>query len=73
MTKKEKLWQKAKNSPENLTFDEFETLLKKEVIVYGIHRVANLYQFNLVKMEKQNSIKFSSSLNIKREISNDFK
>jgi predicted RNA binding protein YcfA (HicA-like mRNA interferase family) len=27
MTKKEKLWQKANNSPENLTFDEFETLL----------------------------------------------
>lgn len=29
MTKKEKLWQKAKNNPENLTFDEFETLLSQ--------------------------------------------
>ena len=27
MTKREKLWQKAKESPQNLTFDEFETLL----------------------------------------------
>jgi predicted RNA binding protein YcfA (HicA-like mRNA interferase family) len=27
MGKKEKLWQKAKNSPQNLTFSEFETLL----------------------------------------------
>ncbi len=27
MSKKDKLWQKAKNSPENLIFDEFETLL----------------------------------------------
>jgi len=30
MIKKEKLWQKAKNSPENLTFDEFETLLTQK-------------------------------------------
>ncbi len=28
MTKKEKLWKKAQQSPQNLTFDEFETLLK---------------------------------------------
>ena len=27
MTKKEKLWKKAQKSPQNLTFDEFETLL----------------------------------------------
>ncbi|NEP76575.1 type II toxin-antitoxin system HicA family toxin [Okeania sp. SIO2G5] len=29
MTKREKLWKKAKESPQNLTFDEFETLLKQ--------------------------------------------
>lgn len=29
MTKREKLWQKAINSPQNLTFDEFETLLRQ--------------------------------------------
>jgi len=29
MTKREKLWQKAKESPQNLTFDEFETLLRQ--------------------------------------------
>ena len=29
MTKREKLWRKAKESPQNLTFDEFETLLKQ--------------------------------------------
>jgi predicted RNA binding protein YcfA (HicA-like mRNA interferase family) len=29
MTKKEKLWQKAKESPQNLTFDEFETLMEQ--------------------------------------------
>ncbi len=27
MTKKEKLWQKANNSPQNLTFKEFEIFL----------------------------------------------
>ena len=27
MTKKEKLWKKARENPQNLTFDEFETLL----------------------------------------------
>lgn len=29
MTKREKLWKKATESPQNLTFDEFETLLKQ--------------------------------------------
>lgn len=29
MTKKDKLWQKAKFNAENLTFAEFETLLKQ--------------------------------------------
>ena len=29
MTKREKLWKKAKASPQNLTFDEFETLLRQ--------------------------------------------
>jgi predicted RNA binding protein YcfA (HicA-like mRNA interferase family) len=29
MTKREKLWQKAKDSPENLTFEELETLLSQ--------------------------------------------
>ena len=29
MVKKEKLWQKAQKSPQNLTFDEFETLLRQ--------------------------------------------
>ena len=29
MTKREKLWQKAINNPQNLTFDEFETLLRQ--------------------------------------------
>ncbi|MEL6930469.1 MAG: type II toxin-antitoxin system HicA family toxin [Cyanobacteria bacterium J06600_6] len=29
MTKKEKLWRKALNSPQNLTFKEFETLLEQ--------------------------------------------
>jgi predicted RNA binding protein YcfA (HicA-like mRNA interferase family) len=27
MTKREKLWKKAQDNPQNLTFDEFETLL----------------------------------------------
>ena len=27
MTKREKLWQKAEENPQNLTFDEFETLM----------------------------------------------
>ena len=43
MSKKEKLWQKAKNSPENLTFDEFETLLAQNGWVFsrqkGSHRL----------------------------------
>lgn len=29
MTKKEKLWKKAQENPQNLTFNEFETLLKQ--------------------------------------------
>jgi predicted RNA binding protein YcfA (HicA-like mRNA interferase family) len=29
MTKRNKLWQKAKESPQNLSFDEFETLLRQ--------------------------------------------
>jgi predicted RNA binding protein YcfA (HicA-like mRNA interferase family) len=29
MTKKEKLWRKAQQSPQNLTFKEFETLLEQ--------------------------------------------
>ena len=29
MTKRDKLWQKAKESPQNLSFDEFETLLRQ--------------------------------------------
>lgn len=29
MTKKDKLWQKAKTNPQNLTFGEFETLLQQ--------------------------------------------
>ena len=29
MTKREKLWQKAKQNPQNLTFNEFETLLQQ--------------------------------------------
>ena len=29
MTKKEKLWQKAQQNPQNLTFNEFETLLEQ--------------------------------------------
>ena len=35
MSKKEKLWEKAKNSPENLTFDEFETLLSQNGWVFS--------------------------------------
>jgi hypothetical protein len=30
MTKRNKLWQKAKESPQNLSFDEFETLLRQK-------------------------------------------
>ncbi len=29
MTKREKLWKKARENPQNLTFDEFETLLRQ--------------------------------------------
>ena len=29
MTKKEKLWKKAQQNPQNLTFKEFETLLEQ--------------------------------------------
>jgi hypothetical protein len=29
MTKRDKLWQKAKESPQNLSFDEFEILLRQ--------------------------------------------
>ena len=29
MIKKDKLWQKAKTNPQNLTFDEFQTLLRQ--------------------------------------------
>lgn len=29
MTKKEKLWKKAQENPQNLTFKEFETLLRQ--------------------------------------------
>ena len=29
MTKKDKLWQKAKTNPQNLSFSEFETLLQQ--------------------------------------------
>ncbi len=29
MTKREKLWKKAKQNPQNLTFGEFETLLQQ--------------------------------------------
>lgn len=43
MTKREKLWQKAKQSPQNLTFDEFETLLQQTGWIFsrqkGSHRL----------------------------------
>jgi len=43
MTKKEKLWQKAQQNPNNLTFDEFETLLKQKGWTFtrqsGSHRL----------------------------------
>jgi predicted RNA binding protein YcfA (HicA-like mRNA interferase family) len=29
MTKRDKLWQKANQSPQNLSFDEFETLMRQ--------------------------------------------
>ncbi len=29
MAKREKLWKKAQESPQNLTFDQFETLLRQ--------------------------------------------
>ena len=29
MTKRDKLWQKSKEIPQNLSFDEFETLLRQ--------------------------------------------
>ncbi len=29
MTKREKLWKKGQENPQNLTFDEFETLLRQ--------------------------------------------
>jgi hypothetical protein len=67
MTKKEKLLQKARENPDNLTFDEFETLLNGNlavsgaVIVYGVHLRVNLYPFNRVEMVKQNYIKSNNS------------
>lgn len=43
MTKREKLWKKAKESPQNLTFDEFETLLTQTGWIFvrqrGSHRL----------------------------------
>jgi predicted RNA binding protein YcfA (HicA-like mRNA interferase family) len=43
MTKREKLWEKAQNSPQNITFDEFETLLRQTGWIFsrqkGSHRL----------------------------------
>lgn len=43
MTKREKLWEKAKRNPKNLRFSEFETLLSLYNWVYdhqtGSHRI----------------------------------
>ena len=43
MTKREKLWSKAQANPQNLTFKEFETLLKQSgwllVRQKGSHRL----------------------------------
>ena len=43
MTRKDKLWQKAQQSPQNLTFDEFETLLQQSGWTFsrqkGSHRL----------------------------------
>jgi predicted RNA binding protein YcfA (HicA-like mRNA interferase family) len=43
MTKKEKLWRKAQQSPQNLTFKEFEALLEQSRWLFarqtGSHRL----------------------------------
>ena len=43
MTKKEKLWKKVQENPQNLTFDEFETLLRLTGWIFsrqrGSHRL----------------------------------
>ncbi|MEM9274119.1 MAG: type II toxin-antitoxin system HicA family toxin [Cyanobacteria bacterium P01_F01_bin.143] len=43
MTKREKLWKKAPENPQNLTFDEFETLLRQTGWIFsrqrGSHRL----------------------------------
>jgi predicted RNA binding protein YcfA (HicA-like mRNA interferase family) len=43
MTKREKLWKKARENPQNLTFDEFETLLRQTGWIFsrqkGSHRL----------------------------------
>lgn len=43
MTQREKLWRKAKENPQNLTFDEFETLLRQSGWIFsrqkGSHRL----------------------------------
>ncbi len=38
MTKREKLWKKAQESPQNLTFDEFETLLRQTGWIFSRQR-----------------------------------
>jgi predicted RNA binding protein YcfA (HicA-like mRNA interferase family) len=38
MTKKEKLWRKAQQSPQNLTFKEFETLLEQSGWIFERQR-----------------------------------
>ena len=67
MSKKDKLWKKANNNPQNLTFTEFETLLSQcgwefsrqtgSPKVFGILPIINLYQFNRKKTEKLKFIK----------------
>ena len=79
MTKREKLWKKAKESPQNLTFDEFETLLKQFGWTLkrqrGSHRLwesptGQLLPIQPRKDGKANPTKFNNSL-IAREKRNN--